>query len=221
MSALSSEWAVSALLAARQVADYAKREGALLERPASRPTCEHMGAIVADSVLQAGLNYSNVVRPRVASILRSYPQHNCVSVLLNVVRSGQTSKFLRWDHPTKIGRFDGLVLFLHRSGIETASDLRGRLADAPFRHALEAEVDGVGPKTVDYMACLVGVDSIAVDRHVRTFARRAGVDDNDYQFLHQVFCSAADLLSVSRRDFDSWVWMRESSATGTQLAWKF
>ena len=30
-------------------------------------------------------------------------------------------------------------------------------------------IDGIGPKTVDYMKCLVGIDSIAVDRHTLTF----------------------------------------------------
>ncbi len=34
------------------------------------------------------------------------------------------------------------------------------------------------------------------------FAKRVGVEDDDYGFLKNVFCYAADLLSVSRREFD-------------------
>lgn len=65
-----------------------------------------------------------------------------------------------------------------------------------------------GRKTVDYMACLVGIDSIAVDRHMRTFARQVGVENDDYHFLRRSFCCAADLLALSRREFDAWLWKR-------------
>jgi hypothetical protein len=71
------------------------------------------------------------------------------------------------------------------------------------------------------MGCLVGMDSVAVDRHVRAFARRVGVLEDDYDFLKTVFCYAADLLSVSRRQFDAWVWHRESSLSAPQMAFAF
>ncbi|TIS84458.1 MAG: hypothetical protein E5X00_01335 [Mesorhizobium sp.] len=74
---------------------------------------------------------------------------------------------------------------------------------------------------MDYMQCLVGIDSIAVDRHVRTFAKRVGVVEEDYDFLRSVFCYAADLLSVSRREFDAWVWRREASVSNPQLVFAF
>ena len=70
---------------------------------------------------------------------------------------------------------------------------------------------GVGRKTIDYMACLVGLDSLAVDRHVRTFANRSGIESTDYETLKRTFCFAADLLKSSRRQFDAWVWQIESS----------
>jgi hypothetical protein len=43
---------------------------------------------------------------------------------------------------------------------------------------------------------LEGLESIAADRHIRTFAARAGVDDDDYDFLKSTFCVAADLQLV-------------------------
>jgi hypothetical protein len=69
---------------------------------------------------------------------------------------------------------------------------------------------------VDYLACLVGIESIAVDRHVRAYARRAGVESQDYDFLREVFCGAADLLSLSRRAFDGWIWRKESGASNVE-----
>lgn len=71
-------------------------------------------------------------------------------------------------------------------------------------------IKGVGPKTVDYMACLAGVEPIQVDRHVRSFALSLGITNLDYQFLQKVFCYAADFLGVPRREFDEWIWQRQT-----------
>lgn len=206
-----SAGAVDVLLAARRVADFASAEGARGAVSILRPRLEHMGAIVADAVLQAGLNYVTVVRPRVEAILEDYPQANRVSALAKLVERRQVSAFLNWYHPTKIKRFEQLVMFLVCSSIETTEDLRTHFECSEFSFSLRT-ISGVGPKTVDYLACLVGIESIAVDRHVRAYAFRAGVYSRDYDFLREVFCSAADLLSLSRRAFDAWVWSHQSSA---------
>jgi len=204
------------LVAARRVADYALAVGADINGETVRASYHHMGAIVADCVLQAGLNYSSVVLPRVSAILEGSPGLDRTSELVELIARGETSRFLNWNHPEKIRRFEALVSFLNERSVENAAILRDRLQDASFVVALR-EVRGVGPKTVDYMQCLVGIDSIAVDRHVRTFAKRVGVVEEDYDFLKSVFCCAADLLSVSRREFDAWVWRREASASNPQL----
>ncbi|NYJ11848.1 hypothetical protein GGI64_002906 [Rhizobium leguminosarum] len=208
------------LIAARRVADYATELGAEFENVEVRPAYEHMGALLADSVLQAGLNYTSVVFPRVAAILELFPELDRVSALTKMVLRGETSSFLNWKHPEKVGRFDALVCFMSGTGVEDVVDLRASLRDGAFVEAIR-EVRGVGPKTVDYMACLVGLDSVAVDRHVRTFAKRVGVMEEDYDFLRSVFCYAADLLSVSRREFDAWVWRREASMSAPQMSFAF
>lgn len=204
--------AIEVLMAARRIADQAKDEGALWDQEAPRATCEHMGAILADSVLQAGLNYSTVVRPRVLAILRTYPKLNTVSALRALTQERRTGEFLNWRHHEKVTRFEAVVTFLNDWGIEDVQDLRSNLTAEQFCSAIQT-VKGVGPKTVDYMACLVGIDSIAVDRHVRTFAKKVGVENNDYYFLQRSFSCAADLLALPRREFDAWLW--RSSATSS------
>lgn len=211
---------VQMLLAARLVADYARELGADTERQEVRPVYDHMGALLADSVLQAGLNYNSVVRPRVHAILAKFPECDRTSELVRVLDGGRAATFLNWTHAEKVGRFEALVWFLNDQSVETVSDLELRLHGAEFV-ALLREVRGIGPKTVDYMGCLVGLDSVAVDRHVRTFARRVGVLNDDYDFLKSVFCCAADLLSLSRRQFDAWVWRRESSLSSRQIEFSF
>ncbi len=199
------EPAIEILLAARRIADHAKDKGALSTRNAPRSTCTHLGAVIADSILQAGLNYSTVVRPRVLAILQNFPDHHTVSSLFALVEANSTYSFLGWRHHEKVNRFEALVVFLKDYGIEDVSDLRAALASDQFCNSIQ-EINGIGPKTVDYMACLVGIDSIAVDRHVRTFARQVGVENEDYHFLRKSFCYAADLLALPRREFDAWLW---------------
>ncbi|SFI03046.1 hypothetical protein SAMN04515618_10894 [Collimonas sp. OK307] len=209
--------AIEVLLAARRIADHAKDEGALWDDKAPRATCEHVGAILADSVLQAGLNYATVVRPRVLAILRNYAQVDTVSAVFGLTQEQKTGEFLNWRHHEKVTRFETLVAFLKDWDIEDAQDLRTHLATERFCDAVQT-INGVGPKTVDYMACLVGIDSIAVDRHVRTFAKNVGVENNDYHFLRRSFCCAADLLELPRREFDAWLWRRAASSGQKQLS---
>jgi hypothetical protein len=181
-----------------------------------RSTYNHAGALLADVVLQAGLSYRTVVWPRVGRILKQFPDANRVSALIYVVRSGRTADLLDWQHPAKIARFENLVDFLHAAEVDTTEDIRRVLKSDTFCADLQL-LNGVGPKTIDYMSCLVGIESIAVDRHIRSFAAKAGVDGNEYKFLKNVFCFAADLLSISRREFDAWVWSREANKKSAQL----
>lgn len=208
--------AIEVLLAARRIANHAKDEGALFEEKCPRATCEHLGAVLADSVLQAGLNYVTVVRPRVLAILHTHPSRRTISSLISLVQQSRTGAFLNWRHHEKVTRFEALVVFLQSWGIEDVRDLQAALVSNEFCDALQT-VNGIGPKTVDYMSCLVGIDSIAVDRHVRTFAKTAGVENDDYHFLRKSFCCAADLLSLRRREFDAWLWRRAATAAQVQL----
>ena len=208
------------LHAARLIADQAAQTGILASRVSYRPVYNHIGAVVADAVLQAGLNYSKVVKPRISSILETFPHATTVNVLVELIKAEGSSQFLQWKHNEKISRFDSLVAFLDEAEIETTCDLREALQDYGFRAAIRL-VRGVGPKTVDYMACLVGVDSIAVDRHIRGFADSAGLENDSYEYLYDVFSFAADLLSVSRREFDASIWHYQSGKSCHQLSIEF
>ena len=202
------------------MADFASSQGVPATYVVQRSTYKHAGALLADAVLQAGLSYRSVVMPRVGRILKEFPDADRVSALRYLVEKGSTAHLLNWQHRTKIERFERLVCFLHRAKVDTTDDMRTVLKSEPFCADLQS-LNGVGPKTIDYMACLVGIESIAVDRHIRTFALRSGVDNDAYEFLKNVFCFAADLLSISRREFDAWVWSREASRQSPQLNFVF
>lgn len=217
---LASRDPTEILFAARKIADFANAEGVSVDASRARACYSHLGAVLADSVLQAGLNYVSVVRPRVTRILTHYPHAATIDVLLEIIQARGTADFLNWKHPEKIARFEQIVCSVHNSGITDVEGLRARLRDDEFCEYLQ-ELRGIGPKTVDYMACLVGIESIAVDRHIRTFAKRVGVEVTDYYYLKRVFCFAADLLSIPRREFDGWIWRRESERQSPQLRLAF
>lgn len=211
---------LDALYAARRVADHAVRAGVLDSRVSCRPVYHHMGAVLADSVLQAGLNYAKVVKPRIATILRTFPHATTMKILIEVIEMEGSSRFLQWEHREKISRFDSLIGFVAEAEIESTFELGEALQDECFRADIQ-RVRGVGRKTVDYMACLVGVDCIAVDRHIRGFAQFAGLEDGSYEYLRDVFGFAADLLSISRREFDASIWHYQSEKYSRQLSLEF
>lgn len=213
---MNSNAALDVLIAGRRIADHARAEGVSSSDWAPRMCCEHMGAVLADSILQSGLNYRTVVRPRVIAILDRYPDATTISGVRRDINKDGTATFLNWRHSEKVLRFESLINFFETLRIEEIEDLRTNLMDSEFCRALQS-INGVGPKTVDYMGCLVGLDFIAVDRHVRAFAMSAGVENRDYHFLRRAFCCAADFLLLGRREFDAWLWRRAASKARAQL----
>ena len=200
---------------ARKVANYARDLGLIRVQLPHRPHGHHIGAVIADAVLQAGVNYRTVVLPRVEAILHEYPDARCLDGVERVITSGHLVDFLRWRHPVKLERFTDLIYLLYKQNVQCVPKLREMLFCPGFRNQLRS-LHGIGPKTVDYMACLVGIDNIAVDRHIRRFARRSGVEIEDYDTLQVIFSYAADLLALPRRDFDLWVWMKISGSSKSE-----
>lgn len=214
-SVCSSQTTRETLASARLVANYAQSLGVATMAPGYRTVLSHLGAVLADCVLQAGVNYRTVVRARVERIIEFYPETATLPGTTALIERGAVSDFLMWKHSVKIDRFIRLVKLLEDYQIEDTNKLQVWLAAENCRDRL-LNIAGIGPKTVDYLCCLVGIDCIAVDRHVRVFARAAGVEVTDYDELKLVVSYAADLLGVSRRNFDSWIWRslsREASST--------
>jgi hypothetical protein len=190
---------------ARQVAEYSKQVSLSTIDIPVRVSASHIGAVLADSILQAGLNYRTVVQPRVERIVASYPHTATLSGTAALVRRGETAEFLAWKHAQKIERFTRLVTVLEGVSVEYIDDLQIWLQE-PGSRVLLLQVAGIGLKTVDYLCALAGVDALAVDRHIRTFAKRAGVEIQAYEDLKLVMSYAADLLGLQRREFDLRVW---------------
>src|SRR5262245_25735832 len=90
---------------ARRIADYADSLGFVGSAERPRPVMSHLGAILADCALQAGVNHRTVVKPRVERIIILYPESATLRGTRNVVDDGAVREFLMWKHPDKVERF--------------------------------------------------------------------------------------------------------------------
>jgi hypothetical protein len=215
-AAVSSQEILGTIACARLIVTHAERIG-IGHGPSILPgPVNHLGAVLADSVLQAGLNYRTIVKVRVDRIQHLFPEAATLSGLFASIQRKGVSDFLLWYHPTKLDRFISLAELLRTHDIEDVSRLRTWLMSREARNWLLA-TKGIGPKTVDYLCNLVGIDCVAVDRHLRRFAKDAGVVVTDYESLRTILSCAADLLGIARRDFDFSVWRYVSERrTGLQ-----
>jgi hypothetical protein len=168
-------------------------------------TYGHIGATLADAVLQAGLNYSTVVAPRIKRILSCFPEAKRTTGTLQLVNCIGVHEFLTWSNPAKPDRFMRLLRLFKDEEIETEEDVRAWLVHDDNCSTV-AGLHGIGPKTIDYLQILVGQDGVAVDRHVRKFVTAAGITLGSYDDIRVVVCDAAKILTVASSSLDAAIW---------------
>lgn len=202
---------------ARRVASVAMSQpGFALVEESIVSEAEHVGALIADASLQAGLSYAAVVLPRVRRIRREYPHLTSVTQVRLELSRVSVFELLQCRNTRKAQVFSGLTEFLSRAGVDTTAELRIWATCAENRAALMT-IHGVGPKTSDYLALLAGVDVVPVDRHISALLMMAGAPRLTYRESQAAFSYAADLLNVRRRSLDRSVW-RHFSARGRDFS---
>jgi hypothetical protein len=179
---------------------------------------DHIGATVADAVLQANLKYKSHVKPRVECILSQYPDAKTTSSVLHLLGSIPATKFLNWAGQDRADRFSEILSLFKSEKIETESELKEWLKDTGNLSKLRS-IYGVGPKTVDYFKILVGLSTSAIDRHLINFIKLAGIPAVGYGEAQQIINGAADLFGVDRSYFDHSIWQymsqKKASITST------
>jgi len=169
------------------------------------PYRDHIGALFTDAILQAGVNYRSVVRPRVERVLFTFPEAKTVSSFSNVLDLYGVKDVLRWNNAAKIQRMKDLVSFCMIHTIETSSDLTSFLNSDLGGEQLKA-INGIGNKTCDYLKRLLGFDTVAVDRHIRNFLVDADIMVEDYSEVKEVVEFTADIMDINRRALDYSIW---------------
>jgi endonuclease III len=173
-------------------------------RSPGEPVYQHMGAVLTDTILQAGLDYDKVVLPKVLRVLENYPEAATTSGLLNVLESKGYQEVLQWNDDVKPDRLKRLATFLQDRDVETVTDLKTWLLRPESRRELLG-INGVGPKTADYLPILAGLPSVAVDRHIRRFCAEAGIKKNVSKAVKE---AAAELrVDEGFLDYSIWFYM--------------
>lgn len=165
----------------------------------------HIGALFTDLVLQAGLNYSSIVKPRVQQVLLNYPDDCTVKKFQIVIDREGLSNVINWHHEVKLFRFKRLLEFAVSNSIDTCSDLKSYLSKKGSYDSFLA-INGFGPKSLDYLLKLLNVDTVAVDRHIYSFVKMAKIETKSYQETKRVVEFAADFLNMPRSALDQIIW---------------
>jgi hypothetical protein len=176
----------------------------------------HMGATITDVILQAGLNYKNVVYPRVRVIIDKYSYYKTTSRFIILFKTIPLNDILNWKDNYKTERIKKLTYFLYNLSIETEEELSKWLKENDnVNHLLQ--LDGIGPKTVDYIKKMVGIPSISVDRHMFKFLELAGIKTSEYDYAKFLLKKTSQYLNMSYEYLDSNIWNFMSSKMNIKL----
>lgn len=178
----------------------------------------HIGATVADAVLQANNRYATNVKPRVNRILDAYPEAKTTTAVLRLLKEISAMEFLSWRGVDRAERFSRVLALFASENIETETDLKSWLLDDNNLPKLRS-IKGIGPKTVDYFKILVGLSTSAIDRHLLNFIGIAGLMPCGYSGAQAIINATADILKVNRANFDHSIWQYMSKrATRSGIA---
>jgi len=196
---------------ARQLARFvATLEGFRFVDPG--PAYDHMGALLTDAVLQAGMRYETVVK-RVMCIKRDESARTTTG-FLDALKADGAERLLHW-HGRKIATIEELARMLAEERVEEVKDLKRWLASLENVERLDS-IHGVGPKTIDYVRILAGCEANAPDVRIRAFLERAGIPPWGYEKARSVVAEAARLLGVAERTLDHSIWAFGSTQRATR-----
>ncbi|MFD5629959.1 hypothetical protein [Streptomyces sp. NPDC127072] len=165
----------------------------------------HMGAVICDASFQARRKYESTIRPRILQLQAAWPDAATVRGFHTRLATEDLAVAMNFNSPRRVATAHGIADLLVANGVDTRNDLRAWLDHEVGRTALVA-VEGVGPKTVDYIGNLVGRSQIAVDVHLRAFAAEAGVSGLKYVHLQEVYEETAALLGHEPGGLEHGVW---------------
>ena len=166
----------------------------------------HMGATITDSILQAGLNYHHVIYPRVLKLLTEYSDYKTTCDFIILMQVFPLTELVAWKNSKKLQRISNLSWFLYMNGIENEDQL-AKWLDIEENISQLRKVDGIGPKTVDYLKILSGNQAVAIDRHLFVFLELAGIFRCSYQDAALIYGKAAGVLDMSQYELDKQVWL--------------
>jgi hypothetical protein len=166
----------------------------------------NMGATITDAILQAGTNYSTVVKPRVIALIKRDEAKTTSGFHDLLLREG-TRSVLKWKDVEKPKRILDLTELLIRERVENEFDLKMWIQDEKNIRKLQS-TNGIGNKTIDYLKILSGIPTAAVDRHLFNFLRQAKIDiqNSEYDRARSIVTETAQQIQASSSTLDHSIW---------------
>lgn len=164
-----------------------------------------MGAIIIDGILQSGIRYSTVVKPKVDKYLSDYSKVTTTSEFKRLIESKGVSELINWKESAKTERIIELTHFLVGESVETEKDFYDWLSSDQNIKRLKS-LSGIKDKTADYFKILTGHKTNAIDRQLLAFIGNAGIDVCGYDEAHKIVSDAARILNVDEALFDHSIW---------------
>lgn len=164
----------------------------------------HIGATITDAILQAGISYNTVVKPRVDKLMVNYPEASTTTGFIRLFERIDIQELLNFGG-LKPKRIADIAYFFLNEAIETEEDLKSWLSVTENISKLR-KLNGVGPKTADYFKILVGIETNAIDRHLENFVKDASIIASGYKEHQELIYEAADSLGVNRSHLDYSIW---------------
>jgi len=167
---------------------------------------QNMGAIIIDGILQAGMTYKTVVKPRVLKYLKEHPDIRTTSEFKLLINKIPISELIKWKKDSaKTQRIVGLTNFLLSKDIDTQEDFKKWLSSEENIREFK-KLSGIGNKTADYFKILTGHNTSAVDRHLINFLEKAGIMDTNYRKSQTIISATAKLLEIDESYLDHSIW---------------
>ena len=159
-------------------------------------TDEHIGAIIVDAILQSGINYQHVVKPRVERLKACYPEAQSTSGFLTLAERIGLSTLINWNGTKKIETILATARLLQEEGVESRDALRTWLGSSANVERLK-QIRGIGNMTADYFRMLAGIETIAPDGLINGFIERAGLSPSASHDARAMLEEVARRLSKS------------------------
>lgn len=193
-----------------KVINYINKQNIDYDNDELQPVYKHCGAIIVDSVLQAGLNYKNVVLPRVIHLIEKFKTFNTIEDFKTLIDIFGADNLVNLRNFRKTHTIIDIVNLLLASEVSTLVQFQAWIRDETNAKKL-MQIDGVGPKTYDYMKKLLGIDALPIDRHLLRFVKRADVDLNSYFEIQKLYVNVAKKLGIKLVTLDKAIWKHMSN----------
>jgi len=180
---------------------------------------QNMGATIIDGILQAGIKYETVVKPRVKKFLSMYPKITTTKKFKSLIDKVSVPALIDWKESSKTRIIRNLTEFLINENVDTESEFKDWLKNDDNIEKLK-HISGIKDKTADYFKILTGHNTNAIDRHLISFLENAGIQIKNYQEAQSIISETAKLLHIQESYFDHtlWKYMSESKKQNLKQA---